>query len=142
MSGEGMDVMNAQDISKGKLILCGVLGVLSDMLLISIYEWLTSHGCSPVRNMSYSSVNRIFNMNIIYANYLGNVAVILPLALLAITIAITHHLGGLVGLLFYVVAYVMSLYLQMPIYFVGATTSDSYKLTYFGYVNELIRDNL
>lgn len=82
LAGTGTESITFLGINKSKLMyiyinnnrLCSVLGILCNILLLGLMEWFTSHGCSPVRNMSLSSVPRITSMHIIYSQYLGGLA--------------------------------------------------------------------
>lgn len=63
----------SQNITSAKLMGCSVLGLITQLILITFYEYSTSHGFAPVRNLSKLAENAP-TLNIIYAYYLGYVS--------------------------------------------------------------------
>ena len=71
------------------------------MLLISLMEWFTSHGCAPVRNMSMASVPRVPAMHVIYSQYLGGLAGYVPVLILACSLCAVIMIAGYAGALYF-----------------------------------------
>lgn len=131
LAGTGTESITFLGINKSKLMLCSVLGILCNILLLGLMEWFTSHGCSPVRNMSLSSVPRITSMHIIYSQYLGGLAGFVPLFILAFSLSLALVIAGYAGALFFTAGFLSIVMILMPILFVGAASTDSYRLSCF-----------
>lgn len=70
-------------------------------------------------------------MHLIYSVYLGGVTGYLPLMVLVFGLYISISIAGLAGSLFFTTGFLSILLIIMPIYFVGAGSTDSYRLACF-----------
>ena len=112
------------------------------MFVIALFEIYTSHGWPAVQNMSNSSVHRILGMNVIYANYLGGLAGFLPTFTLLIMLFVVFTIGGFAGVIYFAAGYIALILVLMPIYFLGSSSSDSYRLSCFVDFPEVLQNRV
>ncbi|CAD8199493.1 unnamed protein product [Paramecium octaurelia] len=127
---------NSQDIdlsgkSSTHACWCYLLGLIFNVIHISLFEWYTSHGCSKVRNLGLATSDRIMPMNLIYSNYLGDLFSAIPMVLMLLLITIVYSIQGFAGLLFAASGYTSVFIIYGIIYQIGCNSSESYKLTCF-----------
>lgn len=70
-------------------------------------------------------------MNFIYSNYLGDLFSSIPLLIHFVLIYVCYRLNGFAGMLFAATGYISLFMIYGIIFFVGATSTDAYKLTCF-----------
>jgi len=105
-------------------------------------EWFTSHGFAPVRNLANSAVDRIQSMPMIYSSYLGGVTGFVPIFILGLSFSLSLFIAGYAGAIFFTAGFLSLLTVIMPIYYLGANSTDSYRLSCFVTMGEYIHDNL
>ncbi|CAD8116152.1 unnamed protein product [Paramecium sonneborni] len=110
---------------------CYLLGLIFNIIHISLFEWYTSHGCSKVRNLGLATSDRIMSMNLIYSNYLGDLFSAIPNVLMLLLITMVYSINGFAGLLFAASGYISIYIIYGIIYQIGCNSSESYKLTCF-----------
>ncbi|KAM3141942.1 hypothetical protein pb186bvf_006028 [Paramecium bursaria] len=139
---DGLDIINIPEVNNIAVSWCCILGIIVNVLHISLYEWYTSHGCPNVRNMSLASVDRVLNMNLIFNSYLGDLFASIPLFAYISLIAICYKILGFLGILYGACGYFSLYLLYGVIYVIGAQSSDSYKLTCFGHFKNNVQSIL
>lgn len=112
LEGEGTDAMNAADITKVKLMACGILGLLTNGLLIAIYEQYTSHGGSYVKHVANSSVPRLLTMNIVFSSFLGGFVGYLTAFIFALLMYLCIGMAGYAGLMYFTGGYLSMLFVK------------------------------
>lgn len=119
-----------------------ILGQLCNLVLIIYLEWLTSHGCGPVRNQSVASVERVPMQNVFYAEYLSGFGGFIALLLFALLVICVYSICGWIGFMAAASGFICNLIIYIPILYVGAMASDGYKLCCMGQVNSIVSDRL
>lgn len=56
---EAPEALKKEAITIKKITYSCILGQLCNLVLLALVEWMTSHGCSPVRNMALASSERV-----------------------------------------------------------------------------------
>jgi Na+/H+-translocating membrane pyrophosphatase len=127
----GSELLTTKDITKSKIMLCTLLGLICNILIICLMEWFTSHGCASVRNMAVSSVKRVPSMHMIYSQYLGGLCGYVPLVVLGVCVYGSIEVGGYVGPLYFTAGFLSIVMVLMVVLFIGAASTDSHILSSF-----------
>jgi Na+/H+-translocating membrane pyrophosphatase len=81
-----------------KFMGCGVLGQLTNMTLLIMIEYLTSHGFNPVRNLTRCADNAP-TLNVIQAYTLAYISQFFVVLTFGMLLLISYSLAGLIGIL-------------------------------------------
>lgn len=105
-------------------------------------EFLTSHGCQPVRNLASASVERIPVQNVHFAHYLGGFGGLGAIVIMALVVVSVYNLAGWMGFMAAAAGFIINLIIYVPIMYVGVMAADAYKMCCMGIVNEIVSDRL
>lgn len=139
---KGADGSMDSAISTNRVAWACILGQIANISLICYIEWLTSHGCRPVRNLSKATVERIPLQNLNYAYYLGEFGGLGCFIIIALLVIIVFNLAGWSGFMAAACGFLINLVIYIPIFYVGCQSADAYKLCCMGHVNQIVSDRL
>ncbi|CAD8185957.1 unnamed protein product [Paramecium pentaurelia] len=137
---EAPETLAKEDITIRKITYCCILGQLSNLVLLSIGEWMTSHGCQPVRNLALSSSERILTQSFNYATFLsasGQIIIVLTLGIIATA---AHALAGYAGILAAAAGFLINVLIIIPLYYIGSISQDGAKLCAASHVTQVVSE--
>jgi Na+/H+-translocating membrane pyrophosphatase len=115
----GGDASIDATLSMNRIAWSCILGQIANVSLICYLEWLTSHGCRPVRNLSKATVERVPLQNLNYAHYLGEFGGFGCFFIMAVLIIVVYNLAGWSGFMAAACGFLINLVIYIPIFYVG-----------------------
>lgn len=87
-------------------------------------------------------MERVPDMNLKYGFYLGGVGLFTTLFILTVLAIATYAMAGWAGFLAASAGFLINIFIMVPIFYIGAMSSEGYKLCCMAIVHEIVTDRL